>query len=366
MHVSSDTDVSPCCLFKEPYSGSPAEYLDSDFLNSIKKQMLDNIPPKNCSACSIAEAKNGHSFRMLHNNFRPDLIETVLTNPTKNYIENISVVTSNICNLKCLPCCDGPSYTRMVELKKLNLIKYTPVIQTISDNFVDKLQHVNFKKLTVLGGEPFYDRHCMALLTTLVENKRSNDIDLDINTNCTFLDEKIIEYLSNNFKFVQIKASIDGVGIVNDYLRYPSNWVTIEKSLKALQNYENINTIVTTALSNLALIKYYDVIEWAVDFGIRDLFLTPVSAPNQLSVVNLPRDIKQSLEKKYLKLKEKHLASNTLSERTLFCVDTAINTCRETTDYDMLPTLEWLSKHDKLRNTNCFDVFHELIDYAKT
>jgi sulfatase maturation enzyme AslB (radical SAM superfamily) len=229
----------------------------------------------------------------------------------------------------------------------------------------DDIKNVNFKKLTVTGGEPFYDKHCMELLTHLVESKKSKEIDLDINTNCTHITESMVDFLSDNFKFVQIKASIDGVGKVNDYLRYPSNWEDILKSLRLFGKRDNIGVLVTTTLSNLSLIKYYEVIEWAIDFGIGDLFLTPVMDPDELASTNLPTELKQSLEQKYLNLKERLLKNNNLTERTLYCIDTAINTCKNTKEYDMTSTFNWLLIHDNHRETNCFDVFPELNDYQK-
>jgi organic radical activating enzyme len=349
-------------VYKSQFDGSIDDYLKSDFLNNIKNQMINNQAPKDCLTCTQNEINNSHSFRLLHNNFRPDLMHLVADDPTQNYIENISIVTSNICNLKCLPCLNS-SYVRTLELHKLNLIKYIPIVNHIHESIFDNLTNINFKKLTLLGGEPFYDRYCLDLLEKLVKTNKSKNIELDINTNCTKIDSTIVDFLSDNFKFVQIKASIDGVEKVNDYLRYPSDWETILKSLALLKKRDNLNLIVTTALSNLALIRYYEVIEWAVNFGIKDLFLTPVSDPIELAVTNLPINIKRSLEKKYLDLKENLLKNLNLTDRTLYCIDTAIESCRNSTDYDMTASLDWLLKHDNLRGTNCFDVFPELNDY---
>lgn len=365
LFVTKDS-VSPCCVFAGSVNGDTEKYFESELLANLKQQMLVNQPPNACSHCSDRELENQHSFRLLHNNFRPDLIDAVITDPTQNYIENISITTSNICNLKCLPCLSS-SYTRELELKKLNLINYIPIVEHIDEvsTVAGKLKKINFKKLTVLGGEPFYDKYCIELLKNLVKNNKSKEIELDINTNCTSINKKIVDFLSDNFKFVQIKASIDGIGKVNDYLRYPSNWSDILTSLSLLQDRENVNVIITTALSNLSLIRYYEVIEWALNFGIVDLFLTPVSDPTEMAVINLPNNIKRSLETKYLKLKEKYLINNQLTDRTIYCIDTAINSCKELTDFDMSTTLGWLSMHDNLRGTDCFDVFPELNDYQK-
>jgi organic radical activating enzyme len=365
LDIKTNSSISPCCVFKGSFTGTPDEYFKSDFLNNIKNQMINNQSPKECSSCQQGELKNGHSFRLLHNKFRPELLQVVENDPTQNYVEDISIITSNICNLKCLPCFYG-SYTRTQELHKLNLINFIPIVAHVDNNFFNDIKNINFKKLTITGGEPFYDRHCMNLLEMLVKDNKSKEIELDINTNCTYITESVADFLSDNFKFIQIKASIDGVGKVNDYLRYPSNWEDILKSLNLLKNRTNISILVTTTLSNLALIKYHEVIEWALDFGIDHMFLTPVQDPDELAITNLPIDIKKSLEQKYLNLKDYLLKNNNLSERTMYCIDTAINSCKNTKDYNMTPTLDWLSLHDKHRSTNCFDIFPELHDYKKT
>jgi hypothetical protein len=127
--IKPDSSISPCCHFNGPFVGTPTEYIKSDFLNNIKSQMINNQSPKECLSCRKSELKNGHSLRLLHNNFRPDLTDLVTSDPSQNYIENVSIITSNICNLKCLPCFYS-SYTRTQELHKLNLINFIPISHT--------------------------------------------------------------------------------------------------------------------------------------------------------------------------------------------------------------------------------------------
>ena len=50
-------------------------------------------------------------------------------------------------------------------------------------------------------------------------------------TNCTITSRKLLKYLYQ-FKSVELDLSIDGVGKVNEYIRYGHSWKTIEKNLK--------------------------------------------------------------------------------------------------------------------------------------
>lgn len=352
--------VAPCCQSLDGNNGTINDYFESNFLKDIKQQMLNGITPKNCANCSKNELEIGHSLRITQNSSRPDLLDAITKNSKYDHIENVLLLTGNICNLKCLPC-SGASYTRLVELKKLNLTNSIPILSEEKYNVNDFIKF-KFKKLTLIGGEPFYDKSAIKLLYDLAGTGKSSEIELDINTNCTSIQQETIDFLSKNYKFITIKASIDGIGPVNEYLRYPSKWTVITDTIKMLKKYNNVSVLVTTALSNLSFVKYYQVIEWCVQSNIKDVFLTPVTDVEELRLTNLPAKLKLSLTHKYETIK---LRYNNLSNHTIACIDTAIGICNNNIEYDMSPTFNWLQKHDDLRKTNWSVVFPELIEYVK-
>ena len=364
VHINEKT-CAPCCMYR-PVNISELDtidkYLESNELQQVKSQLLNGQAPIQCQQCVISEQNNGHSFRLLHNKFHDEKTQEILTTAEyKKPPTELQVLTSNTCNLLCLPCTGTASYIRGIELEKLGLTKKI-TIHVRKNPILDEIHKFDFDNITFLGGEPFADKVTFECLENLVKHQKSKNITLDLNTNGTLITQKKMDFLSNNFKFVYIKASIDGIGQVNNYLRYPSEWQNLETRVLLAQNYSNVSLLVTTALSNLSLMRYYHIVEWAIKNSIKDLFLSPVEGPKELQLGNLPIDIKNNLLKIYQDLKKKY--SGQLTGRIEFAIDTCINGCQMVNNTDFSKSIPWLQRHDQLRGTNLLDIFPELEPYA--
>lgn len=366
IHVGPNS-CAPCCMYNandQSQLSTIEEYLGSEELAQVKSQLLDGQAPTQCQSCVDQEKANAHSFRLLHNKFHDDRTQEILSESGSNKLpSSLQVLTSNTCNLLCLPCNSDNSYVREVELKKLG-IKSKVAVHFKKNSVLDQVYKFDFEEITFLGGEPFGDKVTFECLENLVAHDKSKNITLDLNTNGTLIDRAKIDFLSENFKFVYIKASIDGIGPVNNYLRYPSDWHDTEPRVLLAQNYDNMSLMLTTALSNLSLMRYYQVIEWAVENSLNDLFLTPVYSPKELHFGNLPTDIKNQLLIVYQDLKQKYAGK--VSERIEYVIDTCINCCTTEVNWDFSNTIEWLQRHDCHRGNNLLEVFPELEPYAKT
>lgn len=351
----------PCCVFRAASPIPLDTYFNNTEILSAKKQLLTGQAPSQCSRCVQSEKETGHSFRTITETFHKKESEKIQLINDPNYfkIKNVSFITSNICNLKCLPCSHS-SYTRDLELSKLGLSNFTPILKKHTD-FKNMLS-LDFEKLTILGGEPFYDQITFEFLKVLVNQGKSKNIQVDLNTNMTAITQDKMEFLVSNFRKIMIKGSIDGIGLVNNYLRYPSKWADIENSINIVRSFPAADLIVTTALSNLSLIKYYELIRWASNTKT-NLFITPVTNPVVMRTSLIPPEIKKDLLNIYRSLKVE--LAGKLWDRTEVCLDTCINICSSESDMTDWPAfLEWIGKHDKLRGTCLTDVFPELLDYA--
>lgn len=353
----------PCCVFRSSAPIPLDTYFDNEEILSAKKKLLAGQAPTQCSECVRSEQISGNSFRKLFEKFHEqEAKEIQQINDYKYFkIKNVSFITSNICNLKCLPCSNS-SYVRDLELSKLDLInKRIPILRK-NNNFENMLS-LDFERLTILGGEPFYDRITFDFLQALVEQGKSRNIQVDLNTNMTAITQEKMEFLVSNFRKVMIKGSIDGIGPVNDYLRYPSQWDDIKNNIDLVQSFPTVDLVVTTALSNLSLIKYYELIRWAAETRT-NLFITPVTNPIELRSSLLPPALKSKLLKIYQDLKVE--LTGKVWDRTEFCIDSCIKICSDETDLTDWPKfIEWVGKHDSLRGTSLTNVFEELLDYVK-
>ena len=86
------------------------------------------------------------------------------------------------------------------------------------------------EKLVVIGGEPTIIPEFYELLEYCYDQKTLKNKKLTVTTNLTNTNPKFTKWLKE-LKDFTIHASVDGIGERNEYIRYPSKWTSIQKSL---------------------------------------------------------------------------------------------------------------------------------------
>ena len=257
IHILNNGAAAPCCVFEPTKKVSINEYFSNPELLTVKESFIKGVFPPQCKNCEKSEKINNTSFRKLNSLFDSEEQTIKSVGVSYNKIKHLSVMTSNVCNLKCLPCM-GSSYIRMVELERLKIQPAGTVVNLneLTKDAIDEIIKLDsVETLTLAGGEPFVDKVAIEFIDKLINCGLSKNIRIDINTNLTMITLDSIEKLKNNFKQVYIKGSIDGVNEVNNYLRYPSKWQDIVDAVKLIKSIKNNNLdfVVTTAMSNLSL-----------------------------------------------------------------------------------------------------------------
>lgn len=340
--------ASPCCKFEAASEIFLQNYFDNQEIIEVQQKVLRGEAPSQCRICVESEAVGGKSLRTQANNY--DCCDGVLN---KDNIKNLLVYSGNICNLSCIHCSEGASYTRGMEMLRLNIIQEKPV--PTSQN-LKHLLNFNFKKITIVGGEPFFDKNVLDLLYTLPAEKNSQNIELDINTNLTNITENLLNFLSQNYAKVQIKGSIDGFKRSNDYLRYPSKWKDIEDSIDIIKKFSVIELSVVTSISNLSLLTLPELIEWVITKGIRNHYFNLVHRPIELVPWLLPESIKNHLLHRFLEIN--HKIDRGYHDRTAELIDFCINFCQnKEINGDISLLINYLNKHDQLRKTKFLSFF---------
>ena len=93
------------------------------------------------------------------------------------------------------------------------------------------------------------------------------------NTNGLLVDDEIIE-LWKKFKKVKVGFSIDAVSDRNYYIRYPSDWATIERNLHKLDNTpDNIQVSIATAIQILNIKHLADFAKWKISQNFKKVNL---------------------------------------------------------------------------------------------
>ena len=85
--------------------------------------------------------------------------------------------------------------------------------------------------------------------------------------------------------------SIDGVGPVFEYLRYPLSWGTLVSNINHVRDH-GIHASVSYTLSNLNSWYHNETVQWFKEMNL-DYIVNPVYLPEYFSPSALPESIKQ-------------------------------------------------------------------------
>src|SRR4029077_3095403 len=142
------------------------------------------------------------------------------------------------------------------------------------------------KLIQFSGGEPFIHRTFRDILRKLVETRDAAHIELYITTNgMTHSGER--SSLLAHFSSVELGFSVDGLGAVQEYIRFPSQWDVLKRNILSFQKDKVPISIRPTAQA-YNVFGLLDVARWCDTNGIRFFLDNILSAPGFLSLDMLP------------------------------------------------------------------------------
>lgn len=266
--VNQDGSFQVCCTSEEydnfirDEHGKPIlitdgkssdEIMNTDFMKNLRLQMLNGEWPYLCGRCLTTEKMKGFSRRQIEIvNYETKIEEMIASTADDGSIPpqttSADYRLGNLCNLQCRMC--NPRSTKL-WIKDWNGLKdeieqFPPEVmesyekydwidsEDLVNDFAQKastLEHIHFA-----GGEPLLVPQMIKILQKCVESGNAKNIILTYNTNLTILPQKVLE-IWKEFKGVKLLASIDAVGELNYYIRYPAKWDQIEKNLKFIEEH---------------------------------------------------------------------------------------------------------------------------------
>lgn len=273
---------TPCCLLP------PNANIDT-----IRKDMLNGIKSSDCSKCWHLEEQGKTSDRLLQNsafdyyaNRDINLVEDDCKSGA--YSEQIvKLYSSNLCNSTCVTCrsaeyssawatlLNGPQ--KKISIEQSNLLT---------------VDWANLKMLSFLGGEPLYEKKNFEVMQKLIEVGNTDCFISFVTNGAVDLSEHQLTILKH-FKNLNFCLSIDGIGSVFEYLRYPLSWDLLLKNIK-LYNDLNINLSVSYTISNLNILYYKETVDWFNSQGLTYNY-NLVTDPDYFNINSLPEQIKQDI-----------------------------------------------------------------------
>lgn len=407
VRTQANTGYIPCCWTKRfkddaiknsgpggylvyPNEITPiGEWFEGDFQTHVRKVMLagdaynDRHVSRYCARCKERENVQGSSPRTLQSDIDSvsrlrEAFDDEGKIRKRDRILNLQLNIWGVpCNLECYECNPQDSTTRKkrveelvednpflgdelgikhparnVDIKRENKEQFYKIIQELVDN-VDIIRTLSF-----CGGEPMLMTNHFELLDAIIATGHAKDIDLDYVSNMTlFTVDKMKKYL-DAFRWVNIQWSVNGIGAINNYLRYPTDWDTTIHNVRSVKkylndaNHGNIHATFTPSVMSVPTIK--ETFEFLEAEGLKQresdgkfMIYNRVENPKMLRARNLPEEVKN------------RIADDVLSVSESVYNDMMVPTERRGWD----KTKMYLDTLDKSRGTNWREVFPELAKY---
>lgn len=307
------------------------EMESSQWLRSIKDKMSNDHWPEECVRCATTEKLGGFSIRL-------SAIDRhrILYAQNKEYLI-VGGVLDNVCNSACISCNENLS-TKIGSLKSKDYPNY---------NNYDKLQTFprdRIFEIDINGGEPSASKNYKKLLQNLPPNVKI----IRINTNGSKYIQELPSILDQGIRVI-ITLSLDGVGDVHDYARWPIKWtkhqLMVQKYLELRNQYPKLcNIDAWTTVSCLNIGDLENICDYAEKLEIGHQYGLLVN-PQQMSIEYSNPFTLQAREK----IKE---SKNSLVKSLLPTVASKRDNTKE--------LKEFLSIQDKMRSINYQTYFKDL------
>jgi len=255
IRLNQDGTVGKCGHMVDSKGFDSYQHLEgSDWLDGIKEQMRKDIWPEECKRCEQSEGVKGESIRT--NSIKR---HKILHPIKKNYLV-VGGVLDNICNSACQSCNAGLS-TKIGSLKSRNFTKINNL------DVYKRLPLDRMLELDVSGGEPTASKNYRTVLRTLPANVKI----VRMNTNGSRMIEEIEDVVKRNIMVI-VTMSLDGIGDIHDYVRWPIKWEDYKKTVDAYQNlqekYKLLQLDMWTTVSCLNVGTLPDIINFVKKRGI--------------------------------------------------------------------------------------------------
>jgi hypothetical protein len=313
---------------------------NNSYMRSVRKMMINGEKPASCLKCYKEEAAGHRSKRQweteywMRDGIDPFKLveETYEDGSTDANLAYIDIRMGTKCQLGCVMCSPHDSSGWIKDWNKVYpKIENTTLKETMvwedrgktfgasynwhKDNptFWKQLyeQVPNIRQLYFAGGEATVIDEHYEILDKVIEMGYADQIEVRYNSNCIELPDRLLEQWKH-FKKVRMHYSVDSIGDMNDYIRYPSEWDHTLKMFNRLDRETSNNVEVTIACAVNALNIYYipDFLKWKLtESGLHKTNMWPFGAgginyhfvywPPHLNVKVLPREFLDKCEEKY-------------------------------------------------------------------
>lgn len=324
-----------------PYNAASddlTEARNASLINAVRQKMLQGEWHEDCSRCRSEEESGIRSRRIYENEAWHMDLEYVKQHTKDNGTIDTDALPlvyydlrfGNLCNLACRMCGPTDSHTWYkdwvdigmgtswkdthgeVVLEKNSKGRWVTDAYDWhgSEKFWDQLEKNlhNIDMVYMAGGEPLLIERHYEFLQKCIDANVAKKITLEYNTNLTNIQTRVME-MWKHFGQVRIGASIDGMGDILEYQRYPARWSTIERNLRLIDKMpDNIRAWISATITLTNVWQFPDFMLWKLEQGFKKINNNRVNPilnyhmchrPWSSNICVLPYEYKKQLEDLY-------------------------------------------------------------------
>jgi len=324
---------SMCCVQKQSEDKNkismnlPVEqHWNSEYMRGIRKEISKGILPSACEGCFLNQSVDleyrrermnqrylGDKDPSLDHPKVQELLKKTNTNGTYPMnIKGVEIGGDDTCQLRCITC--SPSYSRSIikdyerlgwPYERKNRLPTrkdeSASLDTMFKNLKPLIKDLEYIKF--VGGEPSISKPLLKFMDWCIEHKHADNLVVICNTNGAGKLEPFVEKLKL-FKRALIGVSTDGIGELEEWMRYPTNWGRKEKNAKYILK-ELPDAFIHSVLCTINAHKLGDLLEWCT-FNQYPFYIERLNWPEELSICSFPQEVKNSLCKYFDYLIEKY------------------------------------------------------------
>jgi sulfatase maturation enzyme AslB (radical SAM superfamily) len=284
-HIHPHGERSLCCWSDPVPELQNDDFWNNDYMKTVRQKMLDGEQVSECHRCYLQESTGSKSMRQdeLENYAPEEFTKECNDDGSMNIVPEWFDYKTKTCNLQCQMC--GPTHSsKHVKLWKdvWNFpveqipVQSKPVEQKRADEIIKSIDDRVCKRIYWAGGEPTMSNIHWKTMKHLLEVHKEDpeyaeSIYVDYNTNMTHFEYGGIN-IADFLEPIQptIRASIDGVGDVFEYIRDGGNWDEVEFNLRYYINKLNKKRqfTVDTILSAPVLMSLENYLDFFGQFDI--------------------------------------------------------------------------------------------------
>lgn len=276
---------TPCCLLKPGYN-----------LTDVKNQMLAGIKPSSCNTCWKLEDAGITSDRQLKNQSLDFYLDRDIRGIVDdceaglNSIIHYKIDTSNVCNGTCVTC-NSYCSSSWAQLERKHKTANVPRRWQIKTKQLN-IGYATARSIGFRGGEPLLSSTNFDILENLL--KHGNDsCFINFTTNGSLAITDYQKNLLRQFKHVNFCFSIDGIGPVFEYLRFPLKWDTLLENIEyCRQNGILVSTSYT--VSNMNVLYHNETMSWFNKNSL-EVVTNTVNSPSYFRPNALPLAVKKQM-----------------------------------------------------------------------